>query len=57
VIDTDGRAKDARVLKSVGYGLDEKAVEAVSKWTFQPGTRGGQAVHVEAQIEVNFRLL
>jgi TonB family protein len=57
IIDVDGHAKDARVLKSVGYGLDEKAVEAVGKWTFQPGTRGGQPVRVEAQIEVNFRLL
>jgi TonB family protein len=57
VIDTDGMAKDVRVLKSVGYGLDEKAVEAVGKWTFQPGTRGGEAVRVEAQIEINFRLM
>jgi TonB family protein len=57
VIDTDGRAKDARVLKGVGYGLDEKAVEAVAKWTFQPGIRAGDPVRVEAQIEINFRLL
>jgi len=57
VIDTDGLAKDAHVLQGVGYGLDEKAMEAVSKWTFLPGTRGGEPVRVEAQIEINFRLL
>jgi TonB family protein len=57
VIDTDGRAKDIRVRNGAGYGLDEKAVEALSKWTFQPATSGGEPVQVEAQIEVNFRLL
>jgi TonB family protein len=57
VIDTDGRAKDMLVVGSMGYGLDEKAVEAVNQWTFQPGTRGGQPVPVQAQIEINFRLM
>jgi TonB family protein len=57
VIDTDGRAKNSRILKGVGYGLDEKALEAIQQWTFQPGTRGGDPVRVEAQIEINFRLL
>jgi TonB family protein len=57
VIDTDGLAKDVKVLTGLGYGLDEKAVETVGKWTFQPGTRGGEPVPVEAKIEINFRLL
>jgi TonB family protein len=37
--------------------LDEKAMDAVSKWQFQPGAKSGQAVPVQAQIQVNFRLL
>jgi len=45
------------VVKSLGMGLDEKAMEAVAKWRFRPGMKGGQAVNVRAQIEVNFRLL
>jgi TonB family protein len=57
VVDTDGKAKNISVIKSLGYGLDEKAVEAVSIWTFQPGTMGGVPVPVMAQIEVNFRLM
>jgi TonB family protein len=57
VVDQEGRARDIHVLKSLGMGLDEKAVEAVQKWKFKPGMKGGQAVNVRAQIEVNFRLL
>jgi len=45
------------VVKSLGMGLDEKAIEAVEKWKFKPGMKGGQAVNVRATIEVNFRLL
>ena len=52
----DGRPTDLKVLRSLGMGLDEKALECVAKWRFEPGTKDGQAVTVEAQIEVNFRL-
>ena len=57
VIDTDGIAKDVQVVKSLGYGLDEKAVEAIDQWKFAPGTRDGEPVPVQATIEVNFRLM
>jgi TonB family protein len=57
VVDVDGMAKDIQVVKGLGLGLDEKAVEAISAWKFKPGEQGGVAVPVMAQIEVNFRLL
>jgi len=57
IVDAEGRARDIHVVKSLGMGLDEKAIEAVEKWRFKPGMKGGQAVNVRAQIEVNFRLL
>jgi protein TonB len=57
VVDTEGRARNIRVAKSLGMGLDEKAIEAVEKWRFKPGMRNGQPVNVFATIEVNFRLL
>ena len=57
VVDTDGTATDIRVIHSLGFGLDEKAVEAIKRWKFRPGEMGGVPVPVQAQVEVNFRLL
>jgi TonB family protein len=57
VVDEMGVPKEIRVTKSLGLGLDQKAIEAVRKWRFRPGTKDGKAVPVIATIEVNFRLL
>ncbi|MGB7762579.1 MAG: energy transducer TonB [Bryobacteraceae bacterium] len=56
-VDASGRAVNPRVLRSLGLGLDEKALEAVRMWKFKPGYKDGKPVTVSAQIEVNFRLL
>ena len=56
-VDPSGKPVNMRVLHSLGFGLDEKAIEAVKQWQFKPGTKDGMPVTVEAQIEVNFRLL
>jgi TonB family protein len=56
VVNADGRADDIKIIKSLGMGLDEKAIEAVQKWVFRPGMNHGVPVNVKAQIEVNFRL-
>jgi TonB family protein len=56
-IDPSGHATHIQVIKSLGLGLDEKAIEAVNKWKFSPGKKDGKPVTVEATIEVNFRLL
>jgi TonB family protein len=57
VIGVDGKAKQITVVRPLGMGLDEKAIEAVEKWRFKPGTKDGNPVPVRANIEVNFRLL
>jgi len=57
VVNTNGKATDIKVIKSLGMGLDEKAMEAVAKWTFKPGTNKGVPVNVRANVAVNFRLL
>ncbi len=57
VIDKDGLTRDIHVIRPLGLGLDEKAIEAVTKWRFRPAMKGGHAVAVQANIEVNFRLL
>lgn len=55
-VGTDGAAHDIRVARSLGMGLDEKAVEAVRLWKFESATRDGKPVAVPATIEINFRL-
>lgn len=57
VIDADGKTRDVRVIRTLGLGLDEKAIEAVLKWRFKPSLKDGHAVAVSANVEVNFRLL
>ena len=57
VVDTDGMVRSVRVIRSLGLGLDEKAMLAVKQWKFKPGMKDGRAVPVAASIEVTFRLL
>jgi TonB family protein len=53
----DGKAREVQVAKGAGFGLDEKAVEAIDMWLFRPATKDGNAVAIQAQVEMNFRLL
>jgi periplasmic protein TonB len=57
VVDEHGMPRDMRVIKSLGLGLDEKALEAVAKWRFKPGLKAGKPVPVIAVIDVTFHLL
>jgi TonB family protein len=56
VVDTEGIARDIRVVQSLGMGLDEKAIDAVRHWKFKPGQKAGQPVNVRATVEINFKL-
>lgn len=57
VVDAEGRPRDIRVQRSLGMGLDEKAIEAVRGWRFEPGRKDGRTVAVQVVVEVSFRLL
>jgi len=57
VVDEKGQPREIRVLRAVGLGLDEKAIDAVRQWKFRPGYLNNKPVPVIAQVEVNFRLL
>jgi TonB family protein len=56
VITTEGKADQIEVIRSLDAGLDQNAIDAVEQWTFQPGTKDGEPVAVQATIEVHYRL-
>lgn len=56
VVSKEGLPTDIQVVKSLGYGLDEKAVDAVGQYRFQPATKDGKPVAVQIRVEVIFRL-
>lgn len=55
-VDTNGRPINVRVLKGIGLGLDQKAMEAVRQYKFKPAMENGHPVIVEMQVEVNFQI-
>ncbi len=56
VVGPDGRPRDIRVARTLGMGLDQKAIDAVKEWRFEPAMLDGRAVAVEVNIEVTFHL-
>jgi TonB family protein len=55
-VDVRGQIKILRVIKGLGYGLDERAMGAASNWKFIPAIRNGIAVQAITQIDVTFKL-
>ena len=53
VVSSSGAVRDLAILAPLGLGLDEKAVESVSHWRFEPGTRKGKPVAVRIAVEAN----
>ena len=56
VVGPDGRPRDIRIARSLGLGLDEKAMQAVKTWKFEPAMKDGKPVAVQVNVEVEFRL-
>jgi TonB family protein len=56
VVGPDGRPRDIHVVRSLGLGLDEKAIEAVKNWRFDPAVKDNKPVAVAISVEVDFRL-
>jgi len=56
VVGPDGKPRDIKVLRTLGLGLDEKAIEAVKNWRFDPAKKDGKPVAVQINVEVNFHL-
>ncbi len=55
-VETDGTTSHILVERGLGYGLDEKAVEAVRHYRFKPAMRNGEPVAVPTHVEINFQL-
>ncbi|SRR6266568_5206023 len=55
-IDDHGNVTDARVVKGLGYGLDEEAVKIAKTWKFKPATQGNKPVPLSLMAVVSFRL-
>ncbi|MGD8779983.1 MAG: energy transducer TonB [Ignavibacteria bacterium] len=55
-IDENGSVKDVKVVKGIGGGCDEAAIEAVKKISFSPGINKGQPVKVKLSLSVVFKL-
>jgi TonB family protein len=56
VVDTEGQPTDVQVVTPLGHGLDEKAVEAVKQWRFQPAMKDGNPISTKINVQVNFHL-
>ncbi len=56
-VDTNGRARNITLLRHLGLGLDERAVEAVGQWRFRPARLRGEKVATQVRLEIAFRLM
>jgi len=56
IVNPDGTVKFDTVRQSLGYGLDQRAIDAVKKWKFVPGKKDGKAVATYVSVLVNFSL-
>jgi protein TonB len=54
IVSGGGDVTDAKVVNAAGMGLDERAIEAVRRWMFQPATKDGKPVAVKVTLEVEF---
>ena len=57
LLKADGTVSDIKVARGLGYGLDEKAIEAARQLRFVPGQKDGHAVSVRLFLEFKFSLL
>jgi TonB family protein len=57
IVGRDGRTSNIVVVKKLGLGLDEKAVEAVRTWKFEPGRKSGRPVLTHLTLSIHFKLI
>jgi periplasmic protein TonB len=56
VVGPDGLPEDIKIKRPLGHGLNEKAIEAVKQWKFDPARKNGVPVGVRINVDFLFRL-
>jgi TonB family protein len=56
VVDEQGSPARVSIISPIGFGLDDRAQEAVSQWVFKPGKKDGKPVQTITTVTVDFRL-
>jgi periplasmic protein TonB len=56
IVDAHGNPQNVHIIRALGMGLDEKAIEAIRQYRFKPGTKDGRPVPVAIAVRVDFRL-
>jgi TonB family protein len=54
-ISESGRPEEIRLVRGAGFGLDERAIQSVSTWRFDPANRAGRPLREQTRVELNFR--
>jgi protein TonB len=57
IVNERGVPEDVHVVRGVGLGLNDKAIQAVKQYKFKPAMEGGKPVPVQLNIEVNFQIV
>lgn len=56
ICDANGDVREPRVIKSDNHAFDQAALEAIAKWKFRPGKKGGRAVNARMQQPLQFNI-
>jgi periplasmic protein TonB len=56
IIHSDGSIGEIKVLSSLEEKLDESAAKALARWKFAPGMKNGQAIDLEAVVQIPFKV-
>jgi len=56
IVRRDGSLEILKVVRALGLGLDESAINALKQWRFRPGMKDGVQVDVALNVEVSFTL-
>ena len=56
IVDETGHPQQISLVTTLGFALDQKAIEAVQKWRFTPGMKDGKPVPARVGVLIDFRL-